>query len=352
MTSPSTGRFAAPDLLGLGQPPKLATMDFEALFAMSRDYFVRLMTEAGLPYDVQMLETDPAMMVAQSGSYRDMLRRKMLDDLVAQSYLGSATGAYLDHRAADYGVLRRSLPHTIAEPAPANRPSPVPPKWTWDAATSLWREDDESLRTRARLAWEALSVAGPRGAYLFHAAEAHPMVDGERSAVYGPETGFVQPGEVLIIVQSYGETGLPAAAVIDSVAARVDAAVVTYSTGASLVRQVRDEQTIRPLGARVIVRSAQSMPFHVVGKIFLRPGPDPEAIRLTSLARLNAYLEKRRSVGTEVPRSGLIAAIHIAGSDGLPIADEVELDWPPADVVPQYDQIASVTSVTIAAEVR
>ncbi|MDX1730827.1 MAG: baseplate J/gp47 family protein [Aurantimonas coralicida] len=350
----TTQRFASPELLALGPPPPLAAVPYETLLDRTIAKTAEEMAAAGIDWDVWSLQPNPGKVFGRVGVWRDELRRQAIDDAVSQTFLGSATGEFLDHRAADYGVLRRTVAYTgnqsgTAEPL---RPSSVPPAWGWDGSARLWREDDDSLRTMARLAWEALSVAGPAGAYLYHAGAAHPLAWPERSRVYGPETGHVEPGEVLLVIQSRGGSGVPAREVIDSVAARLDAAFLTYSTGASIERPVRDDQAIRPLGARVMIRAAQPVTFYVTARIHVRPGPDPEAIRQTALARLQAYLEQRRSVGAMISREAIIAVLGVADATGLPVVEDVDLTWPAADIMPAYDQLPVASATVVEVEVR
>lgn len=343
-----TARFVAPELLALGPPPDLASIPYQTLLDQTLARTAEELAAAGIEWDVASLQANPAARLGRVAVYRDTLRRSAIHQAVTQTFLGSATGVMLDQRAADYGVLRRSIPQgaTLA----GQRPAEVPLAWVFDAAAGLWREDDESLRTQARLAWEALSVAGPPGAYVFHARAAHPMV--QTAAIYGPESGHVQPGEVLVIPQSFAASGVPTPETIDSVADRLDAGLVIYGTGASRTRQVRDAQAIRPLGAFVIVKAPQPVPFYVSARIFVRPGPDRETIRRTAQDRLAAFLAAKKAVGVEIPRSAIIAALHVADAAGLPIVEEVELVWPLVDVVPLHDQIAVVSTISVEAVVR
>lgn len=345
-----TYRFASPELLRLGPPPPLAARDFESLNSQSLADLLSRFNGAGIAYNVANLETDPAVILTQSAAYRDMLRRRAIDDAVAQTYLGSATGAHLDQRAADYGVVRRAIAAVPAVTSTVEPPRPpnVPPLWSWSSLA--WVEGDESLRTRARLAWEALSVAGPSGAYVFHALDAHPLVS--FVAVYGPETGIVEPGEVLVVVQAGNASGVPQQGVIDAVAARLDAHQVRFSSGALSDRSVRDAQSIRPIGARVLVHAVEPVRFHIEAKLYVRSGPDTEIIKLTAIERLNAYLRSRQRIGYEVPVSAIIAALHVADASGLPIVEEVELLAPLSDIVPAHDQLALVTLSRIEIEVR
>ncbi len=347
-----TYRFAAPDLLQLGSPPAVAARPYDDILADAINRLIASMEAAGIPYDTGILEGEPGRILLEAAAYRDMIRLLEVDAAVKRSYLTHATGAYLDARASDYGVLRRSLVHTADGAAPDVRPTNVPLLWYWDAATSLWMEDDESLRLRARLAWEALSVAGPAGAYAFHAADAHPAVDGAGTNIIGPETGLVDPGEVLVVVQSNLGNGVPTIEVLEAIANRLDAAELIDAAGVSTLIPVRQRQSVRPLGARVTVQACQPLAFNVVATLHLVAGPDPETIRLAAVARLTSYLSSRRRVGIEVPRSGIIAALHLSGSDGLPIADEVTLTTPASDVLPSHIQLASVGSITVTTELR
>lgn len=344
-------RFAAPELLNLGKPPDLASREFEALFQQSLTDLLGRLDAAEIPYDVQGLETDPAVILTQAAAYRDMLRRREIDDAVAQTFLGSATGAMLDARAADYGVLRRSLPHTLPsnQPAPNNRPASVPPAWAWDADAALWREDDRSLRQRARLAWEALSVAGPPGAYVFHALDAHPGV--VHAAVYGPESEIVSPGEVLVVVQSATGSGVPSQGILDAVAARLDAYQVTNAFGATQVRSVRDPQSVRPLGAKVLIEAAQVTTFHVDATLEIYAGPDPEALRQTALARLAKFFDQNRLIGRKISREAIIAVLGVADERGLPVIVDVDVRAPENDIEPAYNQIAMAGAITVDVQV-
>lgn len=345
-----SSRFSSPELLDLGPPPDLASQHFETLLDAIKAKLVVDMAAIGIDYDVSNLLTDPLIVVAEAAVYRDLLRRRAIDDAIAQTYLGSAAGQYLDVRAADYGVLRRSLPHTIEAPAPTNRPTTVPPSWAWDAVTSLWREDDSSLRLRARLAWEALSVAGPPGAYVFHALSAHPFV--LDAVVYGPESGHVDPGEVLVLIQANNATGVPTLAMLEAVAARLDAYQIVDGDEDATIRPVRDQQSVRPLGARVTVQAPQPITFDIDATLYVSPGSDLAALRAAATARLNAYLASRRSIGREIPMSGLFAALHMVGPDGIPVIDEVNLSEPTEDVIPEHHEIATAGTITITMVVR
>ncbi len=77
---------------------------------------------------------------------------------------------------------------------------------------------------------------------------------------------------------------------------------------------------------------------------------DREALRIAALDRLVAYQTARCRIGLEVPNSGRVAALHLAGSDGLPVIDEVHVVE--GDVTPTHRQIAVPTGININVVVR
>lgn len=326
-----TGRFAAPELLNLGRPPKLAAKDYELLRSETIADMVARFEASGTSFDVDTLEFDPGIIVAETGAYRDLLRRQQIDDAVAQTYLGSASGAMLDQRAADYGVLRRIV--QFADPV-LNLPEIV--------------EDDESVRLRARLAWEAQSVAGPAGAYVFHVLDAHEGVFD--ALAIGPETGIVSAGEVLVVVQSRTNNGIPTDNMLDVIADRLDAYVVVYSSGSSEIRTVRNQQSVRPLGARVTVVGAQPLVYNTTATLYVSSYGDAETLRLAAVAQLEAYQERSRRIWQRVSKEGRQAALSLVGADGLPVIDEVEVAED--DVIPSHLEIPVPGVNTLTVVVR
>lgn len=343
-----TGRFAAPELLQLGRPPLLAFSPFDVLREQALADFAARMTAAGLPFTVGGLRSDPAGKLIDVVSYRDLLRRHQIDDAVAQTFLGSATGAFLDQRAADYGVVRRTVfaidAAATVEPN-AGRPAA---DWTFASGPARWVEPDDSLRIRARLAWEAQSTAGPPGAYVFHALDADPDV--LDAACYGPESGHVAAGEVLVVVQSRSSTGIPSKPTIDAIAARLDASEVVYGDGTTRLRPARDEQSVRPLGAYVRIAACQPVVYTTTATLYVSPDGDRQALRQIAIERLTAYLARRRRIGLRVSREARIAVISLADVDSLPVIEEV--DMVEGDVVPGHMQIAVPGTISIETVVR
>lgn len=324
-------RFAAPQLLALGPPPLLATTPYEQLQEQARAKFVEGMAAIGVPYNVGRLRSDPNGKTVDVIAYRDYLRLSQIDSAIAQTYLGSATGEYLTARAADYGTLRREI-------MPAD---PVD-------GTPAVIEDDDSLRLRARLAWEALSVAGPEWAYVYLALKAHPDVS--LAAAYGPESGHVPEGHALVVVQARSGTGVPTNAVIDAVAQELDAYEIRYGDGGSRIEPVRNGQSGRPLGARVTVTACQPLIYTTTATLYLQPDGDRDVLVAEARRRLDLYLERRRRVGTRISREGRAAVLSLADAAGLPAIDEVEVSEP--DVVPTYLELPVPGTITLTTVLR
>jgi phage-related baseplate assembly protein len=311
-------RFAAPPLLNLGSPPDLASVNYEVQLAAAKALLVQGITARGGTFDTDVLESEPAVILTEDAVYRDGLRRREIDDAVAQTYLSSASGEHLDARAADYGVVRRVV--QFANPL-TNTPEIL--------------EDDDSLRLRAHLAWEALSVAGPSGAYVFHALDAHPsLLD---AVAYGPESGFVAPGEVLVVLQARGGNSIATDGMVDAVAARLDAIEVVYANGSSQLVAGRNDQSVRPLGARVTVMAGQPLIYNTTATLYVEGSVDREGVRTAALERLEAYQASRRRIGARVPASGREAALTLMDLDGLAAVEDV--DVVEGDIIPNHTQI-------------
>ena len=135
--------------------------------------------------------------------------------------LAYARGSNLDHLGALMGVARLQLDPGV----PAEG---IPPTM----------ESDEDLRRRIQLAPEGFSVAGPEGAYIFHALSA----DGD---VLDASATSPTPGSVVVSIMSRTGNG---AASSELVAA---------------VQAVLASDNVRPLTDFVTVQSAEIVDFAV-----------------------------------------------------------------------------------------
>ncbi len=293
--------MAEVDLSQLPAPTVVEALDFEAFLAE-----LKLDLAARYPEVASMLdlESEPLVKLLEVAAYRELILRARINDAARACMLAYAGGADLDNLAALLGVAR-----LVVTPGDLAATPPVP-----DIL-----ESDADLRRRAQMALESATVAGSRGAYIFHALSAHGEV--ADAAVESP-----MPGVVRIAVLSRLGDGTPSAAVLAAVQATLSA------------------EDVRPLTDQVQVESATIVPFAVEATLYIAPGPAPGPVREAALAALNAYLARPRRIGADVPRSALYAALHQAG------VSRVALMAPTADIPIGPQEAGYCTGVTLATE--
>ncbi|OHC96422.1 MAG: baseplate assembly protein [Sphingomonadales bacterium RIFCSPHIGHO2_01_FULL_65_20] len=285
------------DLSALPPPAIVAQPDFEARVAAK---IARLLVT--LPAFDALVESDPAIKLLEADSYDEMLLAQACNDAARQMLIAFATGANLDHLGALYGVTRLVItPADLETGAPAVL------------------ESDEELRARILLAPHSFSVAGPEMAYVYHAMAASGDV------LHASATSPT-PGQVVVSVLSRTGDGTAPPATLDAVEA------------------VLTDDHVRPLTDEVIVQSADIVDFNIVAQLWLYAGPDPDLILATAQASLAALLAKAKRLGRDIPRSAIIAALHVAG------VQRVVLPSPAADIVITSLQAgnAAAIAVTIA----
>ena len=183
-------------------------------------------------------------------------------------------------------------------------------------ATAPFIEDDAAFRRRIQLAPEAFSVAGPQGAYVFHALS----TDVEVLDAYASSP---DPGEVLVTVMSRFDSGLASAGLCNAVA------------------QHLSSDQIRPLTDEVTVQSVTIVNYSITASIYTYPGPDPAPILAAAQSALAQYIESVRRIGRDVSRSGIFAALHQPG------VQRVALSSPSADVVISETKVSHCTGITL-----
>jgi phage-related baseplate assembly protein len=278
--SVSISTSTAVDLSRLPAPDVVEVLEYETILAaMLAELLVLDPTLDALG------ESDPATKVLQVAAYRELGLRQRVNEAARAVMVAYAAGADLDQLAAVFGVTRLEL-------LPADE----------QAATPVVLESDEDLRRRVLLAPDSYSVAGPRSAYVFHALSANPEV-------LDASATSPAPGEVVVSVLSRNGDGTPAPEVLAAVEVAVNG------------------DTVRPLTDQVTVQAAALVPFDVSAQLTLYAGPDSQLILETAVAALEAFLASARRLARDVPRSALIAALHVAG------VQRVALSAPAEDIV-------------------
>lgn len=290
------GAFTAVDLSKLPFPGVLETLDFEAIFAQVLADLVSLD-----PAYSALVESDPALKVLQAVSYLSLHHRNRINEAAKAVMLAYAEKTDLDQIAANYNVARLLV-------TPGD-PNTVPP--TFDIY-----EDDESLRRRVQLSFEGFSVAGPIGAYIFHALGADGQV--KDAAVHRPI-----PGTVAVAILSRTGTGVPGQPLLDIVAATLT------------------DETVRPLNDTVTVSAATIVNYTVNATLTFYSGPDSTVVMQSAQAAMEAYTAAMHRLGRDITLSGVYAALHQEG------VQNVALTTPAADIVIDWDEAGYCTSITL-----
>ena len=291
------------DLSKLDAPKVLEDLDFESLLADRKAEFIAL-----FPQDERAfwqarlsLESEPIAKLLQEVVYLQLMERNRINNAAKATMLAYASGSDLDVIAANYNVKRQVIQEAN------NNVTPKIPEIL---------EDDTSLRLRTQLAFEGLSVAGPRSAYIFHALSAHPDV--ADVSVVSP-----QPANVTVTILSRNGQG------------EADENIL------NVVRAKLNDDDIRPIGDRVIVQSAVIQSYEIRAKLHLYRGPEYEPIKAAALKKLTAYTKEKHRLGRDISLSGIYAALHLEG------VQRVELISPTADIVLPSTKSAYCTAINL-----
>ena len=286
------------DLSRLPAPIVLEPLDFEALYQEALTDFRALM---GGNWSAA-LESDPVVKLLEKAAYDKMMSRARINDAAKALLLAFARDSDLDHLAANYNVKRLLVV--------AADPGAVPP-------IEAQYESDDSLVERTLFAFEGLSIAGPRDAYVFHAMSADGRVADAR-------------------------VGSPSPAIVEvSILSRIGDGVASEDL-LEVVRKALSDEDVRPLGDRVIVRSAGLIGYRIEAVLYLYPGPEIELILAEARSSLDRYINTQRRLGRDIRRSAIHAALHVSR------VQRVELIHPVADVVVLDHQAANCTGFSVA----
>lgn len=289
--------MSAIDLSQLPAPQVLEDLDYEALYQADLTTFRAHMGDNwSAP-----LESDPVVKLLEVGAYRKLQSRARINDAAKALLLAYAQGSDLDQLAANVNLSRLVVQ---AEDLTA-----VPP-----VAAVL--EEDDALRERVQLVYEGLTTAGPRNSYILHARNASGLV--ADATAESPS-----PAVVHVTVLALDGTGSASAELLATVAAYLN------------------DDDVRPVADRVVVQSAEILPYQINAKLYMAStGPESEGVLEQCKARLAAWINPRRRLGVEVARSAVDAQLHIDG------VGRVELTgW--ADIRPSKSQAAWCTGFTV-----
>lgn len=295
------------DLSLLPAPDVIENIDFDTLFNERR---VRLITmtepdkREALARTLS-LESEPLVKLLQENTYLEMILRTRINDAAKSGMLAYAQGSDLDHACAWLNVSRLLVD--------AGDPDSIPPR-------NAIYEDDTRLRMRAQMALEGLSVAGSRGAYLFHTLSASAFV--EHAKIISPSSN--DDGHVRVIILDGRGNGVAADDLIKS--------VQTYLSA----------ETIRPLTDYVTVEGAKPVKFEIVATLEIETGPDRTLLLDLARKQLDVTLSGLRKISADASRSAIYAALHVPG------VSRVLLPSPGADVICSDTEFPLCTSIKLS----
>ncbi|EOD8887716.1 TPA: baseplate assembly protein [Klebsiella pneumoniae] len=295
--------MAVIDLSQLPAPEVIEVLDYETIFEERKATFISL-----YPEDEQeaiartlSLESDPIVKILQENAYREVILRQRVNEAAQAGMVAYAIKNDLDQLAANNNVERLTI-------TPADD-SQIPP-------TAAEMESDSDLRQRIPAAFEGMSVAGPTGAYEFHAMSADGRV--ADSSAISPA-----PAEVIVAVLARQGDGTASEDLLQAVSLALN------------------DEAVRPVGDRLTVVSADIVYYSVDAVLFVYPGPATEPILAAAKAQLATYINAQRRLGRDIRRSAIYAALHVQG------VQRVELSQPLADVVLDKTQAAYCTDYNV-----
>jgi phage-related baseplate assembly protein len=261
--------------------------------------------DATLPmYDVEVLETDPAVIVGEAFSYIRLLDRARVNDAVRAVLAPLARGADLENVVARWGVQR-----LVVVPSTGGVPAVM--------------ETDAQLLRRYMMAVDRPS-AGSADRYLYEAFTAFP---GMQDAVVVGRAIHGRRGDTdVVIIGPNGDA--PTTNQIMTVLAAVTAS------------------DVKPEATSVKVIAATRVPYGVALSLEVPRGPDASLIADDARTAVNAATASRLRIGAEVP------VWSIAGAAYRHNVIKVRVEQPAADIPSDPYSIPVCTGVSIDTEVK
>lgn len=295
--------MATIDLSQLPRPNVIEALDFETLFSERKERLISLYPEEEREAVRRTLgfESEPIVKVLQESAYREVLLRQRVNEAAQAVMVAYAIGTDLEQLGANNNTPRLTIIPADAEAIP-----PV----------EEVKESDADYRQRIPAAFEGMSVAGPTGAYEFHAQSADGKV-ADASAI------SPAPAEVTISVLSRDGDGTASHELLATVSAALN------------------DEAVRPVADRLTVQSAQIVNYQIDATLYVYPGPAIEPIMADAELRLKNYINEQRRLGRDIRLSAIYAALHTQG------VQRVELAAPLADVVLDRTQAANCTDYRI-----
>ncbi|WP_068083131.1 baseplate assembly protein [Novosphingobium rosa] len=319
---------SAIDLSLLTAPTLVDPTDFDTAYAANLAIAQSLMPD----FDATM-DSDPVVKVLQAFAYREVLLRARVNDAARAVMVAYALDADLDQLGALMGVARLTI--TPADP-------------TTGAAAVM--ETDDDFRRRIVLAPQGYSVAGPEGAYIFHALSAS-------SDVRDASATAPQPDDIKALVIALLQERAVDAAVVTDMQTMLDNAVWPGTVEVTILSRTGDgtapqatidavlaalsSDTVRPLTDFVTVKSTEAVPYSVDATLYFDDGPDRSVVLAAARDRLQTYITMSLLLGRDIVRAGHISALMPQG------VQNVDLRSPAADQALSDQQSPNCISINL-----
>ncbi|KGM27459.1 baseplate assembly protein [Photorhabdus luminescens] len=291
------------DLSQLPPPDVVEPLDYESLLAERKATLISLYPEEQQEAIARTLEleSEPLVKLLEENSYRELILRQRLNEAARAVMVAYASGSDLDQLGANNNVTRLVLKSADN--------STIPP-------TPAIMESDNDFRVRIPQAFEGLSVAGPVGAYEYHARSADGRI-ADASAI------SPSPANVIVTIMSRENKGVASQDLLDKVAV------------------VLNDENVRPVADRLKVQSANVVEYQIDAILYIYPTPESEPIRIAAEQKLKRYVEAQHRLGRDIRLSAIYAALHVEG------VQRVELKSPTQDVVLDKTQASYCTSAKL-----
>lgn len=279
------------DLAALPPPQIIAEVDYEAIVARQNAAFqaewsaLRAVYPDLPEYDVSMLETDPAVIINQAESYREVSLLAAINDAARARLLAFAQGSDLDQLAAFYDVVRQP------------------------------GEADTRLKTRVILAIQGRSTGGPKERYKSVVMNADVRV-----ASVEPYRIYRSP-LIYIAVFSTEPNGIASADLLTK------------------VRAALTDENVQLMNDEFVVSSAILTVANLAFDIWLLPDAD-EATVTRAVAALRAAWAVEQMLGRDLVREWWVSKLMIAG------VHKVVATSPSADILAAPSEALAIGAVT------
>lgn len=292
------------DLKKLPAPKVVQELSYETLLTQRKEKFLSLQESDEMRQHWQarlQLESEPVVKLLEENAYLELLLRTNINESAKAVMLAYATGSDLDQLGALFGVTRLIIQ---AEDLKSNPPTPA--KY----------EDDERFRTRIQMSLEGLTTAGSRASYEFHALSTSAKI--KDVDVTSPTAGTVK----VAILSTEGQG----------------------TADGDLIKAVKEQlnaEHIRPLTDTVLVESAVILTYEIQATITLYPSVLESVVMGNVNQAITSYVNKQHSLGIDITRSGIYAALHQEG------VQNVKLTKPMDDLIVQPHQAAYCTQIQV-----